>query len=884
MLKTEAVQLFLEGASSPLSRLYHPGMELQVQVSQGDGRLIKGTYANKNWKGYEDPVTKEMWKSFRIPWNAGTNPEYKDSNLNFNLDEHVEAIGLTGWNWEKRVSEYVTYDIDNISTHVGTGITEKELVEIEKKCSTVPWVSLYRSTSGNGLHLYLFFDKPVPAANHFEHAAISRSLLSVLSINVGVNFTDKVDCVGSVMWVWNIKQASEGLQPIKLGEKFPTDLIPKNWEEHISVTSGKRRRRKAISPEIETLFAAIKNMRLDDEHKRILKWFQEKSKYNWNWDTDYSMLVCHTLDLKTCHTDLKLKGLFDTKTRGSSDQNCFCFPMDRGGLVVRRFGKKVEEHTSWVKDTSGWTKTYFNVEPSFRQTMLYSGGLENEKGEFVFDTSAEASIAINKLGIDVPLDELPDNRVKLKKTDSRIIIHCDKDSKTDTKVKGFIKNTSNYEKIVHVEKDVLETDITLPDNLIRHVIANDSEAGWFLKVRNRWVQHTKGDILTALVPLMPNSKKREYDLFLGDAILDPWELVNFPFQTEYIGDRQWNKDSAQFAFEPTSGSCPTWEKVLNHLGTNMEDGIKDNHWCDKNGIQSGGEYLLYWIASMFQKPEEPLPYLFFFSEAQNTGKSTLGEALRMLFKDGKGCVKGDLALENKSGFNDELHGGVLVLVEETDLSNNAVAYNRIKNYVTGLTMSISTKFKSIFECTNTTHWIQTANSSGYCPIFPGDTRVSVTEVNELEEDIPKRILMGKLESEAPYFLYEILNIDLPKPEGRLGLPCITSDIKKMIEESNYTRIEQFMQDKCYYIEGAVTSIALFFNHFRLWLTKNAPKEEGDWSKNVVARKFPTSLRYPKGRHGSSNIIHIGNLSLDPNFIPEKKSKFIKRGIRIRRVT
>ena len=32
---------------------------------------------------------------------------------------------------------------------------------------------------------------------------------------------------------------------------------------------------------------------------------------------------------------------------------------------------------------------------------------------------------------------------------------------------------------------------------------------------------------------------------------------------------------------------------------------------------------------------------------------------------------------------------------------------------------------------NTTHWIQTANSRGKCPVFPGDTRITVIEVSDL---------------------------------------------------------------------------------------------------------------------------------------------------------
>ncbi len=239
------------------------------------------------------------------------------------------------------------------------------------------------------------------------------------------------------------------------------------------------------------------------------------------------------------------------------------------------------------------------------------------------------------------------------------------------------------------------------------------------------------------------SAAKEVKNIMGTSILRPWKVVNKPFQPEYTGDREWNRNAAQFRYPPSQEGSelyyPNWTKILDHCGAGLDTAIAENGWAKANGILTGAEYLKIWIASLFQKPLEPLPYLFFYSFSENTGKSTFHEAVSLLLT--KGYKRADAALISQSGFNAELEGAIVCVVEETDLRINKAAYSRIKDWVTGRTISIRAMYQSPVDVPNYTHWIQCTNDATYCPIFPGDTRIVVLEVPKLEEDIPKSLLL-----------------------------------------------------------------------------------------------------------------------------------------------
>ena len=878
MKKIEAIKEFLKYQISPISKLYNPNMEVQVNVAKDSGKRIKGTFQGKTWRGFQDPDTGEIWKSFRIPWNSSNNAEYIDTELKFNLSLHVEGIGMTGWDWVNKQSLWIGYDFDSITNHK-EGMTNEELEELKIKTGEVEWVTLFRSTSGKGIHLYLFLDKPFPTNNHSEHAALARSLLSILTVEIGFNFFTSVDTCGNILWCYHRKQeGTNGLTYLKEGIPFPIKKIPINWKDHIGVINRTKKKTHSGEKYIEGLSSSIKNFLIDSEHQTILKWFNNNAKMDWWWDTDYNMLVCHTYDLRECHKELNLRGIFETNSSGSSSQNCFAFPIKNGSFIVRRYSKRVAEAKTWIIDEHGWTKCFFNSNPTLHEASIFNNGMENTKGEYVFENSDSARKTLLLLGLEYNFPPIFTYRpVKIKSKSDKIILIIDSHKTDPELLEGFLKEKKYWIKVFLYKKEIYE-EISQQDNLIRHVISNKTEAGWYIQINNEWVLHNKSNVVSVLVSQMQGYSRQEIEQMLGKTLLDPWILVNKPFEDEYLGNRNWNKDATQLSMKPIQGKIEYWWNLLEHLGSGLDEAVKNNKWCQENNINDGSDYLFVWISFIFQKPLEQLPYLFLFGE-QKTGKSTLHEGLSLLLKNKVGYTRADQALKSISGFNAELAHSVICVVEETNLSKNNLALNRIKDWVTGKTLSINTKHINVYEIENTTHWIQCANEAGNCPIFPGDTRIVAIEVPALEKEIPKHSFLNSLEEESPAFLYEILHYELPEPEGRLNLPCLDTEIKEEIMEDNYTVLEQFMKEKTKIAMGHLTSFNEFYTFFQMWLTSNATSEFNYWSIRKTSMKFPRTSILIKGIYGSDNKVVIGNLTFDLN-ATDKEYKYILENKRL----
>ena len=165
-----------------LAELYNFNMECQVNIAQDDGERIEGEFKGKRWIGWTDGLT--TWKSFRIPWNSKTDPIYTDSNMTFDLAVHAEGIGLSGWDWKNKVSRWIAFDFDSMVSHK-KGLTNEDLNEIQETAKKIPWITVRKSTSGNGIHFYIYLATPVKTNNHNEHAAFARAILGQLAAITG---------------------------------------------------------------------------------------------------------------------------------------------------------------------------------------------------------------------------------------------------------------------------------------------------------------------------------------------------------------------------------------------------------------------------------------------------------------------------------------------------------------------------------------------------------------------------------------------------------------------------------------------------------------------------------------------------------------------------
>jgi hypothetical protein len=867
--KSQAIKAFLTAkAHADLASLYYLGMEVQVNVAQDGGERVDGDFKGKKWHGYSDGMT--TWKPFRIPYKANSEPEYTDSEIKFDLALHVEGIGMTGWDWMKRASRWVAFDFDSITGHSEkhlAKLTPEEIEAVRQAAFNIPWVEVRRSAGGKGLHLYVHLDD-VPTANHNEHAALARSILGMMSALTGFDFQSKVDICGGNMWVWHRKMVgSEGLALLKKGEALKD--IPPNWKDHVKVIT--RHRRKNLPQAIgevgkEDAFEELAGQRpkipLDEDHKKLIAFLNE-NKALWWWDQDHWMLVTHTWHLQEAHTALKLKGFYKTDSKGKdsgADHNCYAFPLRRGAWAVRRYTPGVQEHESWEQDGAGWTRCYLNKEPDLAAAARAYGGLEDPQGGFEFRTAESAIQAAQLLGITLHVGANQSKRKAKLKTakDGRLVVEVEHDEHDPVEeMRGWLIKKGKWTKIYNGTVNApVEPEVGNYDDLVRHLVTTSNEDyGWMIKSDAVWRTEPLAHVRVALASLGLNPK--EINGILGSSIFKCWKVVNKPFQTEYPGDREWNRNAAQLRFTPSQDKdelkYPTWLKILKHCGAGLDDAIKNNPWAKANGIVSGADYLKIWIASLFKEPTEPLPYLFFFGP-QNSGKSIFHEAITLLLT--KGAKRAEAALISQSGFNEELEGAIICIVEEIDLRKNKIAYNRIKDWVTSLEILIHGKGKTPYHVRNTTHWIQAANDHQSCPIFPGDTRITMCYVGPLDplDLIPKKALIPLLEKEAPDFLAELLGLEIPPSQDRLNVPALATEDKSAVEQLNQTDLERFLSEKCSPLTGRMLKFSDFYDKFKEWVE---PEEVHKWSKIRVGRELPP--QYPKGRLYTDNQVYVGNV-------------------------
>lgn len=895
--KTEAIKNFLNKKTwTDLAALYNADMEVQVLVTPDGGEPVEGEFRGKAWRGWTDNVS--MWKGFRIPYKANSEPEFDDKEIPYNNStfNHIEGIGLTGWDWRNRRSLWLGYDYDAIVGHSDRHkkrLTDQELHDLEQALGAIPWVTIRQSTSGKGKHIYVFVDA-VETNTHTEHAALARAVLGIMSGMTGMDLSGKVDAMGGILWIYHRKMEvsnGEGLKLIKKGGTLRD--IPTNWRDHIDVINGKNRKAKPFfikdndNNDFEELVGQHVRVILDNDHKKLIDWLSDNGLSGW-WDADHHMLVTHTAYLVKAHEELGFKGVFKTIASGSEyghDINCFCHPLRHGAWVVRRYTPGVAETDTWTQDSKGYTKCYLNKNPDFDIACIASGGLMNDKNGYVF-TEAELAInAVQMLGgeLKVPLYMRTRKAIVRKGKNDKLVVEMDKsdnDRPNDLNENGFVADKKLWQKVfpISVSPNPSDAEIQNFDDIVRHLITEDGEEyGWAVNSEGSWKRYMALEPVKLVMEALGETPK-EARIALGSMVLKSWTVVNRPFQSEYLENRVWNMKPVQFAVLPNKDenrSFHTYQKILDHVGANLNEAVLKSQWCQNNGILTGGDYLKCWLASVIQYPLESLPYLFLYGN-EDSGKSVFHESLRFLFT--KGIVRADNALINQSGFNAELEHAIVCVIEEINLSKSgSPAYNRIKDWVLAPEMSIHKKQRTPYLQPNSTHWVQTANDITFVPVGFGDTRIVVIKVDDLDpkEKIPKRFFEGSLRKEAADFLGELLSMELPDPIDRFNIPVLVTDDKAKAQASNSSPLQNFIHEECHNIPGHKLMTKEFKGRFHEWLVDQGMTEEiANWTSYKINNSLPDP--YFVGKDKINNQSTIINISFDANATPGKKL-IIKHG-------
>jgi len=566
-----------------------------------------------------------------------------------------------------------------------------------------------------------------------------------------------------------------------------------------------------------------------------------------------------------------------TLANGIITGNCFCKPAEHpsGSWVVRRFSQGIQETDTWFQDNTGFTCTNFNREPTLEIAARTHGAVEDEKGAYHFREAEVATTAVSAIGAHLNLPSWAANRkatIKKHKDGKRVIVSIKREpSDNPVEMIGWKEEKDWWKKIFDAKLPKDESlDNQNYDSIVRHLVTVEhQDSGWVLNANDNWQAEPLNHLRIALKSLGLNDF--EINNALGKCVLESWKLVNKPFEPEYPGSREWNRDAVQLKYLPQQEEPfvhTNWDRLLNQCGHGLNDAVTRNGWCLANGIQTGADYLRLWIASLFQFPTKHLPYLFLYSLEQQTGKTTLHESLKLLLTS-KGYMDVKAALISQAGFNEEIKNAIICAVDECDLRQNKYAYNRIKDWITGEDILIHPKGRTPYMVQNIAHFIHTGNNPNELPVFSGDSRIVVIKVPpiELEKMIPKDTFLKLLDKEAPAFLATLFHIDIPPCNDRLSIPVIETEEKELSAKSNRNAVEIFLDECCYYSPGDSVLYSDLWVQFNEWLD---PGETIAWTKIKMGRTLPSI--YPKGRLATDGgQFHIGNISFaKPEKIKSKK--------------
>jgi hypothetical protein len=842
---TEAVGNFLKRAphnNPDLVSWWTPQLETQVFVSpEGGFPVEERRNAWTDGKG-------DTWSHIRFPANANAEPYWRDRELTFLLEDHCTFIGSTGWNWVNRESWFVGFDFDDITSHApGVGVDDYALAEVKEKAMSLPYVDVIKSTGGKGLHLYIRFDreKAPKTNNHTEHAAIARALLGKMSTDVAFDFGSHLDVCGHVMWLWGKKSTAckhcgaeeDAAQHVnsklpeyhkyenvgghawvkKAAQPLTADDLPPNWRDNIEVLSGSGQTKVRVTGydddgrkvDEQDSLAELSSSRvkydLNDVHKAILNDL-EQTGASVVWVADHHLVQTHTRAFKIVfdkwnEAGHRMKGFFETTSLGTDmgKPNCFAIPGPKGSWFIYRFGKGSAEHKLWSQDDVGWTWCRYNWQPNLHQACLALGGKEDEKGGFVFDTTEAAQETVANIGSKLMLP--PENKYAGRETvlrrhrDGRLVVELKK-WEGDEGFDDWIEKKDKWVRIFNINTNSAEEerDYSEFDSLTRSVrTPSCTDAGWMIRSQAEWVRSPATNVVRVLKAVAPSCDENKV---MGTAILNQWTLVNMPFHEEHPGGRNWNYGAAQFKYQPADTEEPKhphWDRILSHIGEDLDRVVKNTGWCQKWGIQNGRDYLTAWIACMFREPFEPLPYLFIYGD-QGCGKSILHEVISLLVTGG--VVKADMALTNQSDFNGELANGVLAVIDEKNVAQAG-------------------------------------------PSFPGDTRIVVVRMSPLVEEIAKPLLIKRCVEEAADFMATLMNFQLPESMTRLRLPVLETDAKRSLMDMNTSPLEGFLREHCSQRNGRHIVVKEFYEKFQATLSAY---ERSVWTKSKIRQNWELELR------------------------------------------
>ena len=213
--------------------------------------------------------------------------------------------------------------------------------------------------------------------------------------------------------------------------------------------------------------------------------------------------------------------------------------------------------------------------------------------------------------------------------------------------------------------------------------------------------------------------------------------------------------------EPIKGDC---QPLLDHI-----KGV----WCRNDNALY--DYVIKWIARMFQYPGEPGHSTLCVQGDQGSGKGIITDILRDAWGPGIHSLVATTQSEITAKFNSSMATAIFVCLNEAVFSGDKSIAGKLKAMITDETLQVEPKFVDSYTAANCMHFIFTSNYDWIAPIELGDRRYvtletttdHITAGHETDEDKAKakrayfkRLVECKNNGGSEAFVHYMLKLDL----------------------------------------------------------------------------------------------------------------------------
>lgn len=713
-------------------------------------------------------------------------------------------IGAYGLNWKTSTVEWIGLDIDakNNGPIQKEGDKDVLVAALEK----LGYCEIRNSSSGNGLHIYVDLQNPIPSVDSERGYASYRNALathieSELRAN-GYTHFPVFDRVGSILYMWKENAKPDAYKLLRPAlRRFDGVLTAETKAKPVGGPGW------PVSPE-DGIMKGWSKLQYD--------FFDYLAKHDPSFTPFPSEgIVCHahTSIVDQAVRDIGIPGLWSTNTPASdpSHHNCYITVLSNSNVMrVWRAGNGEAAETGAWTTVNGRTVAILNGVARTKLCVL-TGLRANDKKERArapIDksiltqlnipyseqwTNVEANIQVNtsKVKFIVKGKVDPQPGWSIGATQMHYILDID-----DALHSRKMEETGNS---VRTETDI-EVQYTRDDS--------NEMVVYFKNERGEWNHSTNESLLRAYLQeryrLSPVDIKRCLAMKYANDVMLRVEMPCVPFgEYQYENKRYWNVPPTDYAFQkPTDGiqylsrisfidpnlrhvasRCPGWFALYNHIFANM---VIPKEIRDYYSIETGADYGLLWAAYKIADPLNIVPILVLTGNPE-TGKTFFADSFRH-FYTGRGAYKITNAIT--SNYPDWL--GVVVGSSDDLEEYTPVTITRLKNIGSGDRLEVNPKFRrpslvggylslimnmkdlSLFPKTDlndrATHvHVSDIKDSSYEPEFfvAGCRNVS-------DERIHARIpnVHWTLAQQADAFFQYLCSIKLPVPVRRYALPVV----------------------------------------------------------------------------------------------------------------